>query len=61
MFMQEYVVRMTCEIDAATILIQFFIVVMISSSAALHACPLFWKWIFMLLFASMNISIFHNK
>jgi hypothetical protein len=42
-------------------LMQIFIIVMIFSSAAMHPCMLFQEWIFMLLFASMNIRIFHNK
>jgi hypothetical protein len=41
MFMHEYVVRTTSGIDAAAILIQIFIVVVIFSSAAVRACPLF--------------------
>jgi hypothetical protein len=42
-------------------LMQIFIVFVIVSSAAVHACTLFWEWIFMLLFPSMNIRVFHNK
>jgi hypothetical protein len=61
MFMQEYVVRTTSGIDAAAILKQIFIIVVIFSSAAMCPCMLFQEWIFMLLFASMNIRIFHNK
>jgi hypothetical protein len=41
--MQEYVVRMTSGIDAAAILMQIFIVFVIVSSAAVHACTLFWE------------------
>jgi hypothetical protein len=41
MFMQEYVVRTTSGIDAAAILMQIFIIVMIFSSAAMRPCMLF--------------------